>query len=328
MKILVTGASSMLGANLLIELSEQGFKPVGLVRETSDLKAISDTKAEFINGDITSINDIERAAEGCDAIIHAAALADHSVASYLKFQDVNVTGSINIINVAIKNGIRRVIYISTANTIGYGTADNPGSESDPPLPPYTGSYYVRSKIEAEKAILEKASGTGVEVIIINPTFMLGAYDVKPTSGEAVLRGLRSRVITVTRGGKNFVSATDVAKAACNALKMGRHGQRYLVTGSNMDFAAFYREMNRLTGLDRRIVVLPSFLFLLAGYIMQPLFLAGINTRINLVNMKMLCSRNYYRPGMAVTELQTPVTPVSKGITESVNWFRKNGYCQA
>jgi len=326
MKVLVTGAGSFLGSYISMELSKRGIVPVAFVRKSTGGLPLNKINAEIIAGDITRMSDIERALMGCDAIIHAAALTDHSVASYRKFYEVNVHGSINIIDAAIKSGISRVVYISTANTSGYGTLENPGSENDPPLPPYTTSYYVRSKIEAEKEILRRAEGTGVKVVIINPTFMMGAFDSKPTSGEAVLRGLKRDVILATRGGKNFVNASDVAVAACNALTMGSHGHRYLVTGTNMDFRQFYNELARITGRKKRIIVLPSFLFLLAGILLQPLFIAGINIRINFTNMRMICTRNYYAPGLAIKGLNTPSTRVSVGIGESVRWFRENGYC--
>jgi len=326
MKILVTGANSLLGAHLVLEISARGYTGTGFVRQGARLKALEGTGIEVIRGDITSAADIERASRGCDAIIHAAALSDHSIPSYGKFCEINVNGSLNVINAAIKNGIRKVVYISTANTIGYGNAEKPGTEGDPPLPPYTGSYYVRSKIEAERAIIDKSNGTGVDVTIINPTFILGAYDAKPTSGESVLRGLKNRIIVITPGGKNFVNATDVAKAACNALTEGIHLRKHLVSGTNMDFYSFYRELNRLTGNNKPIVRLPSFIFLLAGYLFQPLFRAGLKTRINLVNMRMICTKNFYKEGRSVTELKVPISPVTEGISESVKWFRENGYC--
>jgi hypothetical protein len=78
------------------------------------------------------------------------------------------------------------------------------------------------------------------ILKINPTFIIGGYDTKPSSGKLILLGYKKHLMVIPRGGKNFVPAVDVASAACNALTQGRNGERYLIAGENMSFKRFYK----------------------------------------------------------------------------------------
>ena len=80
----------------------------------------------------------------------------------------------------------------------------------------------------------------IEVVVVNPSFMIGAFDSKPSSGKIILLGLNKRFILCPPGGKNFVCVRDVSKGILAALKEGTNGEAYLLANSNMPYIHFFK----------------------------------------------------------------------------------------
>src|SRR5690606_40380940 len=126
---------------------------------------------------------------------------------------------------------------STANTIGYGIDETPGSL--PPMRwPFTRSLYARSKAAAEAYLLRQQDRIAIH--IINPTFMIGPHDSKPSSGRIILQAMQRRIVFYPPGGKNFVAVKNVARSIEKSIRLGKNGQRYLLAGENMSYLQFFR----------------------------------------------------------------------------------------
>jgi dihydroflavonol-4-reductase len=208
MKVLVTGASGLLATNTIIQLLDKNYYVRALVRNKSKLVIPNSESIEVIEGDITDLPTLENAIRGCQCIVHAAAETRQNLIDSKNYSDINVLATRNICELAIKNKVSRVIYVSTANVFGYGDALNPGNEETPNKLPFTKSLYVKSKIEAQEIALSFKKE--LEIIVVNPTFLIGAYDQKPSSGRLVLMGLNKRFIFYPPGGKNFIHVSDAA----------------------------------------------------------------------------------------------------------------------
>lgn len=314
--ILITGANSFLGTNVALELAARGIKARAIVRHSN---AVLDSIAglELVFGRVDNPTDLLQAAQGCDCIVHIAAITDQSLPRYEMYRKFNVTALENVISTARAANISRVVFVSSANTIGNGTPSAPADETFKPQPPYSKMLYGRSKVEAE-AVLRRADD--LNWTILNPTFMLGAYDSKPSSGAIIMMGYARRVIFATPGGKNIVSVEAAARALCNAIECGRRGENYLLSGVNISIRDFFRTLNPTA----TIIVVPNFLLIAAGYLGDLMRLCGIHTQLSSNNMRVVCTMEYYSSAKAEAELGLQKTSIPDAIAKAVKWFDSQG----
>ena len=325
MKVLVTGANGLLGSNIARQLLKRGMQTRAMVRSNAKLLSLESCDPEYFFGHITSTEDTNRAAAGCDYIIHTAAITDQTLPRLEDYIKVNVDATQNIIDAALNNKIKRLIYISSTNSIGYGTRDDPGTEGRPAMKPYTESHYAVSKLMAEQKVMNAVNNKGLDAVILNPSFMIGPYDSKPSSGKLLLIGYRDRFVFLTNGGKNFVPVEDVAVASCNALTNGRTGEKYLLTNSNLSYKEFYNIVDDITGFKRVKIIMPSWLVKGTGMLGSVAARSGRRVLLNYNNARILTVRNFYSAEKAVKELDFPQSDIKSAITKALNWFRENNY---
>lgn len=322
--VLVTGANGLLATNLIAELLSKGYSVKGILRNINEFRGDKPQALELVKGDFTNMDFIRNELVNCDYVVHAAAMTGQGFSRYKDYRKVNAEATGNLVQAAVAEKVKRFIYISTANTIGYGTSENPGDESRDICKPFTGSFYAMSKLEGEKIVL--SSKDQIEVIILNPSFMLGAFGSKHGSGRLVLSGYHKKVIFYPEGGKSFVHVQDVAKAVVAALDKGRHGEKYLITNENLSFREFYHKLSLMTNNHPFYIRIPRLVFILAGWFGYILRLAGFSTELTPANMKSLCSYLFYSNQKAKTELDIEFQPVEKAIEDAVEWFRENKMC--
>lgn len=325
MKVLVTGANGFLAANIIRELNRREVPVRGMVRKTADLRSLAGTDCEIHYGELLDKADVLKAVGGCNIIIHAAASTTQYSEDLSVYFPVNVRGTENVVNAATISGVDRLIYVSTANTCRNGTLDNPGNESLEAGFPFTGSGYAMSKIIAQKAVLEHARLHKLDAVVVNPTFMIGPYDARPSSGRILLMGYRKRIMGVPPGGKNFVHVRDVATGVCNAITMGRNGECYLLANENLSFLEFFRKVESVTGFRQYKFIVPGGVMSLMGSAGSFFNRLGLKGGLTLSNARLLNLDNYYSPAKALRELGLPQTPVEQAIRDALEWFGQNGY---
>lgn len=323
MKVLLTGANGLLGHNILLKLLGNGHEVNAIVRKKESL-SVTDSKLHVTEGNFININDLSNAAEDCNAVIHVAATTDMSLLRYSDFEEVIVKGSQTVLDVCREQNIKTIVYISTANTIGYGTAKKLADETCPMQPPFTESFYAQAKTEAEKLFLERAKETDSHVIIINPGFMLGAFDSKPSSGAMLLAAHHKWLAVATSGGKNFVHVGDVAQAAVNALTAGVSGERYIAGGTNLTIKELYQLQREVSGWPKHVLVLPDGLVKIVGLFGDLLRKCRLSVPFSSVNLRQLCVREYYSSQKAIEGLKMPQTPINEAIADSLDWFAGTG----
>ena len=319
MKILVTGANGLLGHHVVMELLEHCEQVSVVVRSTANIY-FNLQRVHVFTGDFTDYETLKKAASGCDAVIHAAAVTATHLLHYSDYEKVNVRGSANVLRACNELGINNIVFISSSNTIGYGTSENPSNEHSPIQFPFIHSHYAQSKLAAEQLFFEASQMPDKHIIIINSCFLIGGYDTKNSSGRLLKMGYKKPVLFIPRGGKNFVSARKVARAACNALTMGKNGEKYLVCGENLSFRDFF-ERQKYAGKYRQIMIrLPDFFLLFAGRIGDMLRKTGIKTDLSLVNMRQLIIREFYTGKKADENLHLPQFHLENAIIEAINWI--------
>jgi len=154
--------------------------------------------------------------------------------------------------------------------------------------------------------------------------MLGEYDTKPGSGKLLLIGYKRKLMFIPKGGKNFVAAHDVAIAVCNALTMGRNGERYLASGINLSFKEYYTLQKQVGEYEQKIIEIPDFLLKFIGKTGDIIRKFGIKTDLCSMNIRQLLIREYYSNHKAKTELKIPETELKGSIKEAIEWFKKSG----
>lgn len=318
MKVCVTGTNGFLASNLVMQLLDEGYEVNGLIRRVGKLHIPGHQRFNLFIGDINDSASLERAMNGCTYVIHAAALTDQRIPDYETYHRINTEGTLQVIEAAVKCNIKRLVYVSTANTIGHGFL-TPAQETMAMSAPFNRSHYALSKQAAESYAI--AVQECIETVVVNPTFMLGKYDNKSSAYNIVSMGLK-RVIFCAPGGKNFVHVKDVARGIIAAMEKGTSGENYLLAGENLSYTEFFTRMNSITRLKPLVVTLPSWMLLAAGAAGSLLRIAGIRTAVSLTNMRILCTRNYYSNAKARKQLGITFLPVEYAIKDALHWERE------
>ena len=323
MNVLVTGANGLLGHHVVMELVKKRHTVRIIVRSIENIY-FDLSLVKVFTGDFTDYDCLKSAASGADAIIHIAAVTDPGLLHYEDYRKINTEGTAQILRIANELNINRIVYISTANTIGYRTEQQPADERFKIEYPFTESFYAQSKSASESLIAEASVLENRHMIIINPTFMLGEYDTKPGSGKLLLMGYKRRLMFIPKGGKNFVAVHDVAVTVCNALTMGRNGERYLASGINLSFKEYYTLQKQVGEYEQNLIEIPDFLLTFIGKTGDILRKFGIKTDLCSMNIRQLLIREYYSNHKAKTELNFQETDLKGSIKKAIEWFKKTG----
>ena len=325
-KVLVTGANGLLGSHIVRQLLREYYTVRVLVRPHSDLRALSGLDAEFFMGKVTQKKDVENAVKDCDYVIHSAARTSPQPTKLEAFKKINIESTLHCLGACRKHHVKRFVYVSTANCFGNGTRSRPGDENTPFLPWLKKSGYAYSKRLAQELVLNAPAGNGPEAVVVNPTFIIGDHDVKPSSGQIFFHILNKKVAFYPSGGKNFVDARAAAIGVVKAMDKGTPGECYLLAGENLTYKEFYQLTARMAGQTPLLIPIPGFLLTFLGYGSNFLEkVLGIPVPLTAVNARMLRLGNYYTPAKAMKELQFPLVPANDAVKKAILWFRENGY---
>ncbi|MBN1189268.1 MAG: NAD-dependent epimerase/dehydratase family protein [Dehalococcoidales bacterium] len=327
MKVLVTGASGFIGGNLARELVGRGYSVRALVRRGSNTRCLNDLDIEIIEGDLLDSSSLERAMAGCEAVFHAAALYTFWSATPQMIYRTNVEGTAAVLSAAGTAGIKRVVYTSSESVIGLENGEGQGNEDGQGDLRRIPGDYKKSKFLAEQVAF-KASREGLDVVIVNPTTPVGAYDVKPTpTGKIITDYLNHKMFACVNTGLNVIDVEDVARGHILALEKGRSGQRYLLGNRNMTLREIMALLEKISGIRASRLTLPLWTALMAGYadeLIEGKILRRY-PRIPLAAVKASSHFRHFDCSRAVKELGLPQTPVEESFRKAVKWFRENGY---
>ena len=288
----------------------------GIVNNANYLHYMEHTRHEFLRHNGISFAQLH--AEGCDAVINCAGTTDMSLRRYEDYLPVNKRLCELLVRLMNEHGISTLVHASTVNTIGYGSIDHPADESAPMQPPFKGSFYADSKCEGEKIILSAATESR-HVVVVNPGYMIGPYDVKPSSGQMLLVAYKRRLMFAPKGGKAFVHVGDVA-----ALTEGTNGSRYIVVnGSGMlTIKQLYELQAQVCGYRQKVLECPNVLLKTAGFVGDVMRRMGVRTQVSSRNIRQLLVREYYDNSHALCDLHVEQTPVEKAIKDFFEYRKK------
>jgi dihydroflavonol-4-reductase len=333
MKVLVTGATGFIGANLVRRLVERGDEVTCLIRKPNlCLEGLDVRLLTAPLGDRPEeIAALRLAIRGCEGLYHVAGLFDSSPGGLARMRQVHIYGTRGLLRAAEREGVRRAVICSSSVTVGIGTRAAPGDEETLLNPDViygrSGALrdYYNTKIQEEELAL---GWSDLEVVVVNPDYIIGPWDVKPTSGQMILTMAKHWVPLYPRGGKCFQHVRDCADGHILAMDRGTPGRRYLLGNENLSYQEFMGLVASVVGQRPPVLPMSRSVIQLAGVAgrvgrnINPHRFVGLDTQV-LQSMQ----QERYRSGLrAREELGVPATPVRTAIEEAYTWFREHGYC--
>ncbi len=323
-KAFVTGATGFIGANLVRLLLQEDYRVRVLVRPTSDRRNLAGLPVEVVEGGFAD-PDLAKKIKDCEVLFHVGAYYSLWQRDREQLYRDNVVGTRQVLAAARLAGVKRTVYTSSVAAIGVG--DKPVDEThQSPVASLVG-HYKKSKYYAEQEA-QQAAREGQDVVIVNPSTPIGAWDLKPTpTGEIVLRFLRRQMPVYLETGLNFVYVGDVARGHLQALERGRSGERYILGHENLTLKALLDQLQDITGLPSPNWSLPAWLPLGAAWVDEKILARmGKSPSIPVDGVRMAHQYMYYDCHKAKQELNLPQTPLPIALREAVHWFRERGYC--
>ncbi|HLA75969.1 MAG TPA: NAD-dependent epimerase/dehydratase family protein [Vicinamibacteria bacterium] len=325
MKVLLTGGTGFLGKNVATALDAAGHSVRILARAGSNLAGLPPA-AEIAPGDVTDAGSLERAAHGCGAILHMAAVVKMWAPDPAVFDAVNLGGLRNALAAARAAGAR-LVYTSSFMAIG-PAGPTPADESQV----HPGTYrnaYERTKAQADAAARE-AAAAGQDVVMLYPGVVYGPGDL--TDGNLVVKmvvdHLQGRLPGIIGPGDRLWSysyVSDVAAGQLAALARGRAGQRYFLCGENADMNGLFALLAELTGVPvpRRHIPYPL-ATALGGALWAWAELTGHPPQLTHQVVGVFREHWAYSSAKAERELGYRVTPLREGLQETIAWLREQG----
>ena len=322
---LVTGGTGFLGSHLVRQLVADGSKDIR-VMATSIPDWLVGLGVETFEGSITNHEDVKRAVEGISEIYHLAGKVSREREDAREMYKVHVEGTRLLCDAAKSADVKTIVLASTSGTIAV-TEDGEGIPDEsypPPLDIISRWPYYASKAYQEMAALERFSGKGLRLVIMNPSLLLGPGDDRLSSTKMILDFMARKIGAVPNGGLSFVDARDAAHAFRVGMKQGRHGERYLMGAANWTFSKFLGRLERLTKIAAPKIALPSKLAVAGSQVVDSLFKRwNFASPVEPGAIEMAQYFWYLNCGKAARELGFKPRDPGETLHETVTYVREN-----
>ena len=256
MRVLVTGGTGFLGSAVVPLLAADGHALRLLAR--GGAPAAEALGAEIARAPLEDRDGVRRALEGVEAVLHLAGRVSFDPKDPAELYRLHVEGTRLLLEDCRQAGVGRFVLASSSGTVAVSRTERIATEEDDYPISVVGRWpYYLSKIYQEKAALRFHRDTGLPVVVLNPSLLLGPGDARLSSTDVVFKFLERRIPAMPGGGLSFVDVRDAAQAFAAALTRGRVGERHLLGGANMTFADLFGRLSRLSGVPAPRVRLPS-----------------------------------------------------------------------
>jgi dihydroflavonol-4-reductase len=252
---LLTGATGFIGSHLARALADRGDQLRVLTRRSSDVSALDGLEFERAIGSVTDRRAVRNALDGVTRVFHVAGRTSLRASDREVVFDTNVRGARIVFESALEAGVERLVHTSSAGAIGVAKPNGTADETTPFDIGHLGITYVNSKHEAELEAL-RAAVKGLDVVIVNPSFVLGPDDPTRTSMGLVRRFCLGQIPAYVAGALNVVDVRDVATGHLLADEKGETGERYILSGRNFTFDRLFADLARISGVAPPAVKLP------------------------------------------------------------------------
>ncbi len=322
-RVLVTGATGLVGNNVTRLLIQRRVNVRVLARKQSDSRPFDGLDVEVATGDITDPASLAAAMEGVSAVVHSAGCVQLGWKNEALHEAVNHQGTRNVACAARAAGLR-MVHVSTMNTLGVGTKDQPADEQHSAAPNIP-CPYVTSKLAGEAAVRQQIDA-GLDAVIVHPGLIFGPWDWKPSSGRMILEVARNFTPMAPIGGASACDVRDVADGILAALDKAPTGRAYALTGENLSYLKLWQLIADIAGGNRpvcRTGPLIRFAVGRGGDFWG--WLSRKEPDVNSAAMKLSECYHYFDSSRAQQELGFRVRPVEQSVRDAWEWFQEYGY---
>jgi len=324
-RVAITGASGLLGGNLAAELVAAGHQVVAIRRAGTRSGHLDDVAIEWHDADLGSTAAMTRAFQGAACVFHCAAQVSLRRTVSREMSATNVVGTANVIDAVRAAGVPRLVHTSSVVAVGVSSDGRPCDETATWNFDTEGMVdaYAITKHQAEDVV--RAARFEVDAVIVNPTYMFGPRDARPSSGRLIVDVVRGRVPGWTPGYNNFVDVRDVARGMIAAWQRGRRGERYILAGHDMTYGDVFRAIAKVADVKPPALRVPrpaAWLFGKWGDLVER---TGRDPVVNSTQIRYAYTDRFrFKSDKAARELGYQVSPLEPAIRDAIAWFRAHG----
>lgn len=318
MRVCVTGGTGFLGAHVVRALCERGDDVRIACRTPDRLNATAGFQARPVQADIGDYTALRRAFRGVDVVFHAAGFVGSRPTDVA--WRVNAEGPLLAVEAAAAEGCRRVVVTSSISAIGVPSGETPADEGTAYPEEWMGLTYPDSKHAGERVALEAGARHGIEVVVVNPGYVLGVPvdRARPCeiSARTVGNYLRGRLPAVIGAPMNFVDVEDVAVGHVQAAEHGRAGRRYILGGHNTTWPALIDRVAELSGVHHPVVVLPTEI----AHMAQVSDAVGLRGPVAAEGFQLMAQDWRFSSEKARRELGYRTRPLDETLRATIDWY--------
>jgi dihydroflavonol-4-reductase len=316
--VCVTGATGFIGSHVAKLAAELHGGARVTYRDEARLETLASVDAEPVKADVLDRAALRRAFRGCELVFHAAGYVGSRPPELV--WRVNALAPRIAVEVAAAEGVRRVVVTSSVAGIGPAPPGRAGNEEDVYRGGGLGLRYPDAKHEGESEALAAGARLGVEVVVVNPSYVFGAPLDRSRPGETSTRlignYLRGRLPAVVDGETNAVDVLDVARGHMKAAERGRAGERYVLGGHDVRWVELLERVAELSGVRHPLVVLPAE----AAAATRAAKSLGLPTP-GLSEGILLMAQNWrYSSAKARRELGYRARPLDRTLKDTIDWY--------
>lgn len=240
-----------MGAHLLYHLASRDEKVVALKRETSNIdytRKVFGTygedpqrlfdRIEWVNGDVLDEEALMEHTRRADLIYHVAAMVSFRSSDKRKMLHTNIQGTSNVVNAALENGVKRLVYVSSVAALDPPKGDRVVEEQQFGNLPTRYSAYAESKFQSELQVWRGVE-EGLSAVVVNPSVIIGP--MVPLQGPGGLfKSLRKSMGYYPGGVTGFVDVRDVCRAMLELTERNMANDRYILSEGNHSYAEMFR----------------------------------------------------------------------------------------
>jgi dihydroflavonol-4-reductase len=318
----VTGGTGFLGKAIVEVLVREGRPVRALARSDAAAEALVALGAEPARGDLLDRAALERGLAGCEVAYHVAGANAFCLPDPTPLYEANVTGSRTLVRAAAAVGVRRLVYTSSAATLGEARGEV--GREDAVHRGWFLSDYERSKFEAEQAVLEASAETELEVVCVNPSSVQGPGRTGGTA-RLLLGYLNGTLRSAVDTRLSVVDIADCTRGHLLAEARGAPGERYVLCGASLTVREGLELLGRLTGLDEQPRFLhPRLAVLLAGGVEAVGRVRRRKPPLCREMLRTLLHGHTYDGSKATRELGLAYTPLEDTLRRTVAWYVEQG----
>ncbi|MEO0085397.1 MAG: NAD-dependent epimerase/dehydratase family protein [candidate division WOR-3 bacterium] len=320
MRILVTGAGGFVGTVLVPSLVKR-YDPAAVRLFALPGENLPDEPPwpdlAVFRGDVRNPESLRPAVAGCDIVLNLAGLISYRLCDRQRLFAVNAAGAANVARACIAAGVRRLIHFSSTGAIGFLRSRIPATETTPYNWPGI-FHYMASKRAGQEQVQRLAREHGLELMVLNPTAIMGPGDRNPNSPHNRLYGMisRTRIMPTFTGGLAVVDVRDVADAALAAIGAPPSTGPHVLVGANVRYSDVLRRIADALGRRLSLVPVPSPLMAASGLLLEPLPAPPLTLAYGLMS-GWHC---YYDGSMAAQSLRLRYRSFDDTITDACRYY--------